>query len=139
MLEWPWAAERLASSRNYWVSTASLDGIPHAAPVWGLWRDAALYFSTDPKSRKGRNLLLRPNVVVHLESGDEAVIIEGLVSTFANVLEVPGLAEAYKDKYGFDVTEMPAESVMWIAVRPVTVHGWREADFQTSVTRWRFS
>lgn len=138
MLEWPWADQRLVSSRNYWVSTAGPDRIPHAAPVWGLWRDSTLYFSTDPRSRKGQNLASQSRVVVHLESGDEVVIVEGELSIFRSVLDVPGLADEYKEKYGFDVATMPAESSMWIAVKPVIVHGWREADFPRSVTRWRF-
>ena len=35
----PWSAvrDKLAASRNYWVSTTRADGSPHAAPIWGVW------------------------------------------------------------------------------------------------------
>src|SRR4051812_22385567 len=75
MLDWEDARERLAASRNYWVCTTRPDGRPHVAPVWGLWMDDAFYFSTDSASVKGRNLAARPDVVVHLESGDDVVIV----------------------------------------------------------------
>ena len=55
----PWAdVTRVArrGSRNYWVCTTRADGRPHAMPVWGLWIDDAVWFSTDPTSIKGRNL-----------------------------------------------------------------------------------
>jgi len=53
------------------------DGLPHAVPVWGVWVDGALYFGTDRRSRKARNLATNQGAVVHLESGDDAVILEG--------------------------------------------------------------
>ena len=39
--------------------------------------------------RKGRNLAENPNVAVHLESGDDVVILEGV----AEVVTDPGLVE----------------------------------------------
>ena len=76
-LPWTQVEEWLAASRNYWVCTVRADGRPHAMPVWGLWVDGELWFSTDPTSVKGRNLDARPDVVVHLESGDEVCVLEG--------------------------------------------------------------
>src|SRR5688500_5507460 len=48
MLDWSWAAERLAASRAYWIATTRDDGSPHVAPVWGLWHDDAVVFGTSP-------------------------------------------------------------------------------------------
>ena len=78
MLPWSWAGERLEQARNYWVSTARPDGRPHAMPVWGIWLDDAFFFGSGSKSAKTRNLTANPAIVVHLESGDETVILEGL-------------------------------------------------------------
>jgi hypothetical protein len=139
LLDWSWADDRLARSRSYWVCTAGAEGLPHAAPVWGVWRDSTFYFSTDPRSRKAKNISAQPHIVVHLESGDEVVILEGRPAPFHDVRDVPGLAKDYENKYGFDVTTMPAESALWIALKPSIVHGWREADFPTSATRWVFT
>jgi general stress protein 26 len=38
--------------------------------------EQAFYFSTDARSRKARNIEVGPSVIVHLESGDEVVILE---------------------------------------------------------------
>jgi hypothetical protein len=37
MLPWSHVTGRMAESRNYWISTVSPAGRPHATPVWGLW------------------------------------------------------------------------------------------------------
>src|SRR4051794_9714981 len=132
LLPWSWAADRLLQARNYWVCTVTSTGRPHAAPVWGVWYLHTLFFSTDPQSLKGRNLLTRGDVVVHLESGDEVVIVTGETRYFADAREVDGLVECYIEKYGVDVTEMPAESVAWFALRLESAQGWRESDFATS-------
>jgi hypothetical protein len=130
--------DQLQSARNYWVCTASSRGLPHAAPVWGVVLGGTLYFSTDTRSAKGRNLLHSGRLVVHLESGDEVVILEGTVDRFDGTDDVPGLRDAYLEKYGFDMATLPSAESVWFAVKPSVAHGWREADFATSATRWQF-
>ena len=71
------AENRLTKSRNYWICTARPDGRPHSIPVWGFWIDGALYFGTGRLSRKARNLAHNPAVSIHLDSGDDVVILEG--------------------------------------------------------------
>ncbi len=126
MLEWSWADERLEASRNYWVSTADEDGAPTAAPVWGVWLDGALYFGTNPQSRKGRNLARDPRVAIHLESGDEVVILYGEVEPYE--LE-EATADAYEAKYAHRPPGL-------LRVRPRVVLAWREHDYPSSATRF---
>ena len=76
-IEWSWVAEKLSSSRNYWVASVSEAGAPHVMPVWGVWIGEVFYFGTDTGSLKARNLMSRPDAVVHLESCDEVVILRG--------------------------------------------------------------
>ncbi len=78
-LPWSWAVEQLTAARNYWICTTRRDGRPHAMPVWEIWQGGAVWFSTDPSSAKGRNMARDPRVVVHLESGDDTVVLEGKV------------------------------------------------------------
>jgi general stress protein 26 len=77
LLAWKDVEQQLAKAKNYWVATTRPDGRPHAMPVWGLWLDGVFYFSSDGSSRKARNIAASGRAVVHLESGDDAVIIEG--------------------------------------------------------------
>jgi PPOX class probable F420-dependent enzyme len=136
-LPWEWAVERLAAARNYWVVTTRDDGRPHAIPVWGLWLDGAVLFSTDPQSVKGRNLASRPDVVIHLESGDETVVVEGRAERVTGAELPSDFVDAYDAKYGHRVdTSNPAFA--FYRVRPERVLAWREADFPTSATRFRW-
>ena len=46
LLHWSWAAERLTAARNYWVASVWPDGRPHTMPVWGMWDDSTLWFTS---------------------------------------------------------------------------------------------
>jgi nitroimidazol reductase NimA-like FMN-containing flavoprotein (pyridoxamine 5'-phosphate oxidase superfamily) len=127
MLPWSWAAERLAKAHNYWVVT---DG-PHASPVWALWRGGALVFSCSPRSRKGRALARNPRIVIHLESGEEVVIVEG---TAEPAKADNALLDEYERKYNFRAD--PAEG--WFRVAPRRVLAWTEKGFPKSATRFDF-
>ncbi len=134
MLGWEHADTRLAEARNYWLCTASADGRPHARPVWAVWMADRLCFSTDVASVKGRNIAHDPRVTVHLESGDDVVIVEGVAEPVPSELAGP-LAEAYERKYRWAVTV--GESG-WYAVRPVRAYVWSEASFPKTATRFEF-
>lgn len=134
MLPWSWAEERLEASRNYWVSTTKPDGAPHAMPVWGLWVGGAVVFSTSPDSRKGRNLARDPRALVHVESGDEVVILEGEVEE--TTLD-EGLADAYEAKYHFR-PEPGSPEGLWYRLRPRVAYAWLERTYPRSATRFGF-
>ena len=134
----PWAeVERwLESARNYWVATVRADGRPHAMPVWGVWLDDAVWFSTDPRSLKGGNIARDPRIVLHLESGDEVAILEGTAEPVTDALDA--FIHAYDGKYGFRID--PGDEGMGIyRLRPRTTVAWRERDYPRSATRWRFA
>ncbi len=78
LLPWSWAAERLASSRNYWVTTAWPDGRPHSTPVWGMWDDSVLWFTCGVQLPQGGNLRADPRCTVTTEDASDPVIIEGI-------------------------------------------------------------
>jgi pyridoxine/pyridoxamine 5'-phosphate oxidase len=136
MLDWAWADERLARSRNYWIVTADEDGRPRALPVWGVWFDDAVVFGTSPRSRKARNLERDPRVVVHLESGDEVVILEGEVETVE-----PGdeIADAFEQKYDWRPELAGADSAGWYRLRPQRAQAWLERAYPKTATRFDFT
>ncbi len=138
LLHWSWAVERLAAARNYWLATTQPDGRPHVMPVWGLWLEGALYFSTARRSRKARNLAARPWAVAHLESGDEVVILEGPVHEVTDDALLARFVNAYEAKYQFRPDPHDAASGVYV-LRPQMAFAWRERDFPTSATRWRFA
>ena len=141
LLAWPWAAARLAESRNYWVSTVTADGAPHARPVWGVWLEGRLYFSSGSRIRA--HLERSPVVSVNLESGDECVILEGTAAPLRDEGLAVRVAAAYNDKYHWNLEPSPGE---FFEVRPRVVFGWlcdgsgRDggATFSQTATRWLF-
>jgi hypothetical protein len=101
-------------------------------PVWGIWWDEGVLWSSAPSSVKARNLDRDPRVVVHLESGDETVILEGEV---ARKPIDDAAADAYGEKYGHrpdpSMTGRP-----WMHLVPQRAFAWREADYPHSATRF---
>jgi PPOX class probable F420-dependent enzyme len=138
LLPWSWAVEQLEAARNYWVVTTRKDGRPHAAPVWGLWLDDAVWFSTSPQSQKGLNIARDPRVVIHLESGDDTVIVEGEVEVPTDRAELERFVGAYEKKYACR-PELSDENQGIFVLRPQVAQTWRESDFPQTATRWVFS
>ena len=133
-LAWEWVTERLEKANNYWICSTRPDGRPHAVPVWGVFADGAVVFSTDPTSRKAKNLTANPAITVHLESGDEAVIVEGLAR---KAKLTRAMDDAYNAKYKMRLSSFPGPVGIY-EVKPKIVMAWREKDFPTSNTRWEF-
>jgi hypothetical protein len=136
LLPWSWAEERLRDARNYWVATVSDDGGPHTAPVWALWFDDGVAFSTSPRSRKAENLARDARCVISVESGDDAVIVEGVTRGLEPDRRA-AYENAYEAKYAFDMKEMTDPLTL---VMPRVVFGFiASADrFGNTATKWTF-
>jgi hypothetical protein len=139
LLTWEEVENRLIAARNYWVCTTRSDGRPHVMPVWGIWQDECFYFGTDLKSIKGRNLLRNPYLMVHLESGDDAVILECRAERVNEPQLLKRVLMAYSEKYGVfsDESELTSQTVFF-AAKPLKALAWRESSFPITATRWRF-
>ena len=137
LLPWSWAAERLERARNYWISTTRADGRPHAAPVWALWLDDAVWFSTGADSQKARNMARDPRIVVHLESGDETVILEGLAEPVLDDDLERRVDEVYGPKYDF-TPDSSGETDPWFVMRPKRAYAWTERSYPASATQFDF-
>ena len=139
----PWArfCDRMRSAYVYWIATESPNAMPHAVPVWGLWLDETLYFSNGTTTRTGRNLTANPAVSVHLESGEDVVIIEGRVEA---VDEDAALIDRLNAEYG--PKYVWSERVEgWYRLRPEKAFAWlcpsvglASSVYAGSATRWRF-
>ncbi len=138
-LPWTHVRERLSSARNYWICTARPDGRPHSIPVWGFFLDDILYFGTGCSTRKSRNLAHNPAVSVHLESGDDVVIVEGTVEEVreSDKATLAKLDAASKMKYKMPLMTIPGETVIY-GVRARVVLAWTERGFPKDATRWEF-
>lgn len=140
LLDWAPLQQRLAETRNYWVSTASGAGVPHAMPVWGVWDGQGFTFSTGPTTRKARNLYENPTAVVHLEDAAAALVVECVAAEVADEVSLTAFLEAYNPKYQWDFRlDQVARGVFHLS--PVKAFAWLgdEGDrFSATATRFDF-
>lgn len=98
---WEHVAQQLTEAKNYWLCSVRPDGRPHVIPRWAVFVDRKVYYDGSPKTRHARNILENPHISLHLESGDQVIILEGT----SQPAERPSpelaqkLAQAYKTKY----------------------------------------
>ena len=104
----------------------------------GFFFDDIFYFGTGRSTRKARNLAHNPALSIHLESGDDVVILEGTATEIAES-DKPTLAKldsASRQKYKMPLMTIPNETVLY-AVRPRVVLAWTERGFPKDATRWQ--
>ena len=134
MLPWEFVEATLASDRSYWVTTIRPDGRPHVRPTWGVWVEGTFYCGGGERTRWVRNLATNPEIVVHRESAEEVVIIEGTAVRIdeksADHDLIDRLDAAYEAKY-----DIP-HGTPFFAVHPDTVFAW--SDYPTDATKWTF-
>lgn len=144
ILTWSAARRRIETSRNYWLATLHPDGRPHVMPVWGVWMEGELYFSTGAESRKAKNLRADPRCTVSVEDPTQPIVIEGVARLVSDIDERWRMCVPYASKYDWPlhateegVTDAQGNGGPVFAVRPVTVIATSEDSFATA-TRWRF-
>jgi len=106
-LTWDWVAAQLTESKNYWLCSvrppapAAPAGRPHVITRWAVFMDGKIYYDGSPETRHARNIELNPNITVNLESGTEAIILEGTAVPAEKPSPELGkkLSQAYKKKY----------------------------------------
>lgn len=140
MLTWTVVAQALAPQRNYWINTVDAKGAPHASPVWGAVLDEVFYFFTEDTTLKARNLTRDPRLVVHLESGDDVVIVRGVAELLGRPAAHPEIIAAFAAKYdrADDPQYLPtATDVLnvFYAVRPENAMMWL-LDAYENQRRW---
>jgi len=142
VLPWSYFCKRMEESLVYWIGTTDAEGRPHATPIWGVWLDGTLYFDGSPRTRRGRNLTHNPAVVVHLEDGKNAVILQGEAPEIHGVERelAERLSRVYSAKYkplGYEPGPDTWNSGGLYRVRPRMAFAWRE--FPKDATRWTFA
>ena len=140
LLPWSWALERLTTSHEYWMATVSPDGRPHVMPVWAVWLDDGLWFSSANGSRKARNLRHDSRATLTTDDPHQPVIVEGAarpVPDLADIVRFAGVVdEKYETSYGADFYD-PARNTVF-ALAPTWAFALRDEDFTGTPTRWTF-
>jgi len=139
-LPWSWARERLDRAIVYWLATTGSDGAPHLNPIWGAWVHDRWYVEGGP-TRWKRNLRENPRMAIHVEFGDEVVIVEGTAREVdvAHEPETDAILAGYA-KYKA-ASNYEADPANWSAgglweLRPSRAFAW--SAFPRDATRFRF-
>jgi len=140
-MTWAEVAARLSAARTYWLGTSAPSGAPHAAPVWGVVWDHTLYLYSERSTVKARNLAADPRVVIHLESGEDVLIVRGTVEDVGEPAAVPFVVAALAAKYTRpgDAQYLPSSDPDFdvvYAIRPRSALAWRLDDYAGSQRRW---
>jgi hypothetical protein len=138
LLPWSWAVERLRASHDYWLSTTTTSGAPHLMPVWGVWHEGALWFSSGLRSRKARNLARDTRCAVATDDAHDPVVLEGDADRVVDPAELVAFNDRVNAKYGTDYAADfydPDVNGVW-ALRPTRAFGIAGDDFTGSPTRW---
>jgi PPOX class probable F420-dependent enzyme len=140
LLPWSWAEQQLTASLSFWLATRWPDGRPHIMPVWAVWRDRGLLFSSSKQSRKARNLANDPRCSLSTEDPSNPVVVEGVAELLTQQNDLAAFLEAENEKYatsyGMDMVD-PATNCCY-RLRPTCIFGLRVDDFTGSPTRWQF-
>ena len=127
-------------SSTGWPRPAA-DGAPHVIPIWGAWVDDRWYVEGGP-TRWQRNLRENPRLAIHVEIGDEVVIVEGAATEL--VAPAASLADAVLAGYakyvaakGYEASaDNWTEGGLW-ELRPLKAFAW--SVFPDDMTRFRFA
>jgi PPOX class probable F420-dependent enzyme len=140
LLPWAEAERRLAVSHDYWCATVRPDGRPHVMPVWGVWLDGRLWFSSGLRSRKARNLAADPRCTLTTDDAQNPVVLDGVAARVDDADDISAFVVAMNAKYDAGMTADfldPAVNATF-AVRPVRAIALTHDDFTGSPTRWTF-
>jgi nitroimidazol reductase NimA-like FMN-containing flavoprotein (pyridoxamine 5'-phosphate oxidase superfamily) len=130
LLPWEFVSSRMAQAKTYWVATISPGEKPHTMPTWGVWLDETFYFGGGRNTRKAKNIARNPQVVIHSESGEDAIILEGQAEEVQDEALQVNIDDAYEAKYG-----MRHGTPVWrLAVKQV--FAWEMKTYPQSATKW---
>ena len=140
LLPWSHVHGRLAAARVYWIATSGPGGVPRVRPLDGLWLDGVLYVGGSPETRWARDLEHNQQVAVHLDDGQDVVILEGVAELLEHGVErdvAVRLAALSNEKYPqYGMTPESYSGPGPFAIRPRIAFAWTA--FPTDVTRFRF-
>jgi len=124
---WRALRARLGREMTVWLATVRGDGRPHLVPVWFVWLDGKLYFSTGRQTQKYDNLLHNQDVALALPDTGSVIIIEGEAHA-ADRETTDRLADYFFHKYEWDFRYDENADWRLVEVTPHKVLAWGDGD-----------
>ncbi|WP_433374872.1 pyridoxamine 5'-phosphate oxidase family protein [Actinoplanes sp. CA-142083] len=101
--EMPWsrAEEALsappAKENTYFLGTCRPDGTPHSAGIGPQWLDGFLYFTSNPSTRKSRDLAVNPRCTISARLPRIDLVLDGTAERITDAGTLERLAQGYRD------------------------------------------
>jgi hypothetical protein len=109
--------------------------------VWGAVVGPSLFVYTERRTRKARNIAANPAITLHLESGDDVLIVQGSAQDLGEPSCRPDVLAAFEHKYTqpgdarYLPSADPSFDVLYV-IRPQRAVAWRLSEFDSSQQRW---
>lgn len=123
--------ERFAQSDCSWLNTVRLDGRPHSAPIWHVWRQGRIYIASNATAVRVKNIARNPNVVITHPDPLETIIIEGWATTAEHMRAA--LRDLFLAKYQWDITT-DTEAHVILEIMPTKLLSWGKGG--VNMGRW---
>lgn len=120
---WRAMEARLGREMTLWIATVRYDGRPHLAPVWFIWLDDKIYFSTGAETQKFANMVHNQDVALALPDTSSVIIIEGEAHA-AGRATVDKLADYFYHKYEWDFRYDEEADWRLVEVTPRKIMAW---------------
>ena len=99
LISWAETERRLTVSHEYWCATVWPDGRPHLMPVWAVWGEGALWFSSGRRSRKARNLAADPRCSLATDDALHPTVVDGVAERVVDTGRIEVFRTALNTKY----------------------------------------
>jgi hypothetical protein len=107
-------------------------------PVWAVWHEQRLLFSSSKPSRKAQNLLRDPRCSLATEDAQNPVVVEGVAELLTEPVDLESLLAAENAKYGtsYGIEMVDPALNCCFRMKPRWIFALRADDFTGSPTRW---
>jgi hypothetical protein len=100
-LEWSRALAALqvnsSPTLTHWLGTCRPDGTPHSAGVGARWHDdGVFYFTSNPATRKARDLAVNPRCTLSAPLPGLDVVLEGVAARVTDTETLEAVAAGYR-------------------------------------------
>jgi len=126
----PWSEveARLRTAITIWIVAGGA-----ARPLWAVWLDDALWFSTG-SARLWQAMAASPAMSAHLEDGHDVVVVEGTHRRVDDdVAALQPFCDAYNEKYSWDIAPMSIPGPV-VVLEPRVVLAWKTGHYLDAKT-----
>jgi len=101
--ELPWSRAETALSTpaspeiTHFLGTCRPDGTPHAAGIGAQWMAGHFYFTSNPTTRKARDLAVNPRCTISARLDGIDLVLEGTAARVTDSETLERVAAAYRD------------------------------------------